>query len=83
MKRCITSLEPSKMRLIRQSRKMRSTAIGVSPRARERGLGFVPSTAADLQRLVDDLPGAHGVPLFRGRRLEPDVVAAAIGHASG
>ena len=30
--------------------------------------------------LVDDLPGADGVPLLRGRGLEADVVAAAVGH---
>ena len=47
---------------------------------RERLLGLVAAPAADLHRLVDHLPGARGVPLLGGRGLEPDVVAAAIGH---
>src|SRR2546430_11175627 len=35
MNRCMISLEPSKMRLIRKSRMMRSTGTGFSPRSEE------------------------------------------------
>ena len=47
---------------------------------RERLLGLVAAPAADLHHLVDDLPRARRVPLLGGRGLEPDVVAAAVGH---
>ena len=40
----------------------------------ERALGLVAAAAADLHGVVDDLPGAGGVPLLGRRRLEPDVV---------
>ena len=49
----------------------------------ERLLGLVAAAAADLHRVVDDLPGAVGVPLLAGRRFEADVVAAAVGHLGG
>ena len=46
----------------------------------ERGLGLVAPAAADLHRVVHDLPGAGRVPLLAGRGLQADVVAAAVGH---
>ncbi len=54
----------------------------VAPRG-EGLLGLVPAPAADLHRLVHDLPGPVGDPLLRRRRLEADVVAAAVGHLGG
>src|SRR5262249_58646408 len=44
---------------------------------------FVPAPAANLQRAVDDLPLARGVPLLRGGGFEPDVVTAAVGQLAG
>ena len=71
------SLEPSKIRLMRKSRIMRSTGIGASPRARSESRGLVAAAAADLQRVVHDLPAVLGVPHLGDRRLEADVVVAA------
>ena len=59
---------------------MRSTGDRLLAARRERLLGLVAAPAADLHRVVDDLPGAVGVPFLGRRRLEPDVVAAAVGH---
>src|SRR5262249_46225597 len=53
------------------------------PSAPERTLGLVAATSADLQRAVDELPGADRVPLLGRRRLEPDVVATPICHLAG
>ena len=50
---------------------------------RERRLRLVAAAAADLHGVVDDPPGADGVPLLRRRGLEPDVVAAAVGERAG
>src|SRR5262249_60898932 len=49
----------------------------------ERACGFVTATAANLQRAVDDLPLARGVPLLRGGGFEPDVVTSAVAHLAG
>jgi hypothetical protein len=56
MKRCWISLVPSKMRLMRMSRRIRSTGQGLLA-ARAQRLGrLVTAAAADLDELVDDLP---------------------------
>ncbi len=65
--------EPSKIRLMRKSRIMRSTGTGLSPRARSQSRGLVAAAAADLQRVVDDPPAGFRVPHLGDRRLEPDV----------
>src|SRR5262249_33706169 len=46
----------------------------------EGALGLVAASTPDLERRVDDLPAADGVPFLRRGGLEPDVVAAAIRH---
>src|SRR2546427_12506514 len=49
--------------------------------ARPQRIGrLVAAAAADLHRVVDDAPAGLGVVELRDRRLEPDVVAAALGH---
>ena len=54
MKRRMISDEPSKIRLMRKSRMIRSTGTGASPRARSESARLVAAAAADLQRVVDD-----------------------------
>ena len=46
----------------------------------QRVRGFVAAAAADLHRLVDDAPPGLGVVQLRDRRLEADVVPAAVRH---
>src|SRR5439155_15439342 len=53
---------------------------GFLPPRPQRVRGLVAATAADLYRLVDDAPAGLGVVQLRDRRLEPDVVAAAVRH---
>ena len=45
--------------------------------------GLVAAAAADLQQLIDDLIGHLAGPQFGQRRLDPDVVAAFVGHLTG
>ena len=45
--------------------------------------GFVATPAADLQQLVADHAGHLARPQLGQRRLDPDVVAALVGHLTG
>ena len=84
MKRRMISLEPSKIVLMRQSRRKRSTATGCLA-ARGQGLrGFVAAPAADLHGLIDDLPGALGGPELAEGGFEAHVgVLVAVHEARG
>ena len=73
--RCMISVEPSKIRLIRTSRSSCSAGTARSPRARQRVGGLVAPTAADLHQLVGDQPRHLARPQLRQRRLDPDVGA--------
>ena len=70
------SLEPSKIRLMRKSRIMRSTGIGLLAAAPQAVGRLVAAAALDLQRVVNDSPPDLGVPHLGDRRLEPDVGGA-------
>ena len=63
------SLEPSKMVLMRLSRRNRSTGTGrFAARLQRRG-GFVAAPAADLHRVIDDLPRRLRAPTICTARL--------------
>ena len=71
--RCMISVDPSKIRLIRRSRRICSTGIAaLAPRSQ--GVGrLVPAPAPDLDQLVGDPPGVLGGVELGQRGLDPDV----------
>ena len=80
MKSRMISEEPSKIRLMRASRSMRSTGIGASPRFLERVGRLVAAPAPDLERPVHDRPALLRVPHLRDGRLEAEVPVVRVGH---
>ncbi len=81
--RCMISVEPSKIRLIRRSRRICSTGDRALAAGGQRVGRLVAATAADLHQLVGDLPGHLARVQLDQRRLDADVVALVVGeHAA-
>ena len=75
--RCMISVEPSKMRLMRMSRSICSAGTARLAARGERLGGLEAASAADLHQLVGDQPAHLRAVELGQRRLDPDVVAPA------
>ena len=78
MNRRMISLEPSKIMLIRQSRRKRSTGTPSSPRPRSDCGRFVTAAAADLHRFVGNFPRRFGRPHFAHGGFDSQIAGLAI-----